>query len=201
MNKYWEHFKTISKHKWYVAKACFNCGLWEQGLTHDLSKFSPIEFGSSARYFQGNGSPINAEKTKNGYSFAWQHHKGVNKHHWEYWTDFEKGKLILLKMPSKYVAEMLCDWAGAGKAYNKGTWTIDTLKEWYYKTKPTRYLHTSTLRYIDMLMDNVKDEKDLYENWIKVDRIEENYVLDTMENCDYQPTLEIQAEGVQNDSI
>jgi hypothetical protein len=173
-------------------KACFRCGIPWRGILHDLSKYYPVEFARSAKYFQGTSSPISAEKTANGYSLAWQHHKGYNKHHWEYWTDFDgEGKLMLLKIPPKYVAEMLCDWAGAGKAYNKGSWTIDTLKTWYYKTKPGRYLHTSTLAYIDMLMANVKDEEDLYTNWIKVSRIEENYALDMLENCDYQAKLEI----------
>lgn len=71
MSKYIKHFKTISKHKWYVMKACFKCGLIKQGLLHDLSKYSITEFGASAKYFQGKSSPIDAEKNINGYSIAW----------------------------------------------------------------------------------------------------------------------------------
>jgi len=65
MGKYWRHFKTVSTHKWEVFKECKACGLFWQGLLHDMSKFSPAEFASSARYFQGNRSPIEAEKEKN----------------------------------------------------------------------------------------------------------------------------------------
>lgn len=87
MNKYWEHFKTITKHRHKVMWLCFRIGLYSQGLLHDLSKYSPIEFLTSAKYYQGTSSPIDAEKKDKGYSLAWQHHKGHNPHHWEYWVD------------------------------------------------------------------------------------------------------------------
>lgn len=191
MSQYWRHFKTITKHKWYVMLACFKCGLIWQGITHDLSKYSKTEFCASARYFQGNSSPIDAEKRERGYSVAWQNHKGKNKHHWHYWTDFEKGELILLRMPPRYVAEMLCDWVGAGKAYNKGSWAIDSFKSWYADNRDVYHLHQSTKAYIDMLMKHVKDEADLYANWIKPSRIQENYTIDDYENCSYQLPLSI----------
>ena len=87
MNKYIKHFITITKHKFYVMKFCFKCGLYKHGLLHDLSKYGKTEFFSSAKYFQGTSSPIDAEKNEKGYSLAWQHHKGHNPHHWEYWID------------------------------------------------------------------------------------------------------------------
>lgn len=87
MNKYWQHFKTITKHRHKVMWLCFRIGLFKQGLLHDLSKYSPIEFLTSAKYYQGNRSPIDAEKEDKGYSLAWQHHKGHNPHHWEYRVD------------------------------------------------------------------------------------------------------------------
>ena len=191
MKKYLRHFITITKHKWFVMCACFRCGLIWQGITHDLSKYSLIEFFASARYFQGNSSQIDAEKRANGYSLAWQNHKAKNKHHWQYWTDFETGKLILLRMPPKYVAEMLCDWVGAGKAYNKDKWTIDEFTGWYAKNRDIYHLHQSTKAYIDMLVENVKSEDDLYRNWISVKRIQENYCQDMCEGCAYQPPLTV----------
>jgi len=189
--KYIKHFLTITRHKWEVFKACCKSGLIWQGITHDLSKYSLTEFTSSAKHFQGGGSPIDAEKMLNGYSIAWQNHKAKNKHHWQYWTDFENGQLIILRMPPKYVAEMLCDWVGAGKAYNRGKWTIEKFKSWYEQNKGNMYLHTSTRAYIELLMKNVPDEEHLYSAWIKVSRIQENYSLDMMENCFYQPALKI----------
>lgn len=88
MNKYLEHLKVVCKHKSIVFKLMKKCGYGWQGLKHDMSKFSPTEFFSSARYFQGTRSPIDKEKEVLGYSNAWLHHKGHNKHHWEYWVDF-----------------------------------------------------------------------------------------------------------------
>lgn len=174
IKKYWLHFKTITKHKWYVMRACFKSGLYWQGIAHDLSKYSPVEFLASARHFQGNRSPIDAEKESKGYSLAWQNHKGRNKHHWQYWTDFVDGKLIALEIPPKYLAEMLCDWVGAGKAYNKNNWTIDVFKNWYHNNKNKIVLHKLTRDYIELVVKNVQSEKELYNRWIDVERIEEN---------------------------
>ena len=110
-NKYIRHFKTITKHKYYVMKFCFKCGFYKRGLLHDLSKYGKTEFCSSARYFQGTSSPIDAEKNEKGYSLAWQHHKGHNPHHWEYWIDnVGTYKNTPCKIPYEYVVEMICDW-------------------------------------------------------------------------------------------
>jgi len=115
--KYIKHFLTITKHKWYVMIECFKVGLIWQGITHDLSKYSLVEFGSSAKYFQGDKTPIGIEKAEPGYSYAWLNHKAKNKHHWEYWIDFKKGKLLKCPIPDKYILEMACDIKGASKSY------------------------------------------------------------------------------------
>lgn len=175
--KYWRHFVTITKHKWYVMFACFKSGLILQGIVHDLSKYSPIEFTASAKRFQGNKSPIDVEKEEIGYSIAWQNHKAKNKHHWQYWTDFEKGRLIVLKMPPEYLIEMLCDWVGAGKAYNKASWTIDTFKTWYENNKDKIVLHQTTRGYIELVMIHADNECDLYKNWLSIKKVKEYYDL------------------------
>ncbi|MCD8119452.1 MAG: DUF5662 family protein [Lachnospiraceae bacterium] len=90
---WWHHLKTINHHKWLVMKHCFAIGLYRQGLLHDLSKYSPVEFLPGAKYYQGGKrSPNNAEREDRGYSQAWLHHKGRNKHHMEYWIDYQPGK-------------------------------------------------------------------------------------------------------------
>ena len=50
----WKHFKTVCKHKQIVYRECKACGITWRGIVHDLSKYSPTEFVSSARYFQCN---------------------------------------------------------------------------------------------------------------------------------------------------
>jgi hypothetical protein len=117
------HFRTVSRHKWQVMKACFSAGIYLQGITHDLSKFSLTEFITSARYYQGGkSSPVFAERDDKGYSLVEQHHHGHNPHHWEYWINLNfHGTPI--KIPAKYVREMVCDHIGAGKIYRKTEWT------------------------------------------------------------------------------
>ena len=119
MNKIIGHFKTITKHKFYVMKFCFKCGLYKNGILHDLSKYSPIEFCTSVKYYTGNRSPIDNEKDVKGYSLAWQHHKGHNPHHWEYWIDNVGTRTNNAgKIPYRYVVEMICDWLAAGIVYS-----------------------------------------------------------------------------------
>lgn len=131
MKKYIQHLKTILTHKWYVGRECFKHGLYWQGIIHDLSKFSYIEFIYSARYFQGDKSPIGVEKTEKGYSLAWLNHKAQNKHHWEYWTDFYNGVIKPVPMPEKYIREMACDMIGASKTYTKEKYHRDAPWEYF----------------------------------------------------------------------
>lgn len=102
---------------------CFKRGLYWQGIIHDLSKYSLAEFVPSARYFQGGGTPILKMRAEIGYAPAWLHHKGRNKHHWDYWIDYHEGKMILCKIPEKYLIEMVCDMIGASKAYLSSEYT------------------------------------------------------------------------------
>ena len=141
----WKHLKTITKHKAIVCLQCVKCGYLGRGLMHDNSKFVLAEFMQSAKYFQGVRSPIEAQKAAEGYSAAWQHHKGHNPHHWEYWMDFAaNGQLIANKIPYKYVVEMVCDWIGAGMVYGHGKWTQNEPLEYYNKVRNGRHFHSET---------------------------------------------------------
>jgi len=117
LNKKILHFITITRHKYYVGIECFKMGLYWQGIVHDLSKYLPVEFFNSAKYWTGKKTPIGTEKAEKGYSEAWLHHKGHNKHHWEYWVDWKNGKRLLCPIPEKYIKEMACDMIGASKTY------------------------------------------------------------------------------------
>ena len=124
MSKAWHHFWTVNRHRWLVCQGCFKVGLYWQGLTHDLSKYSPTEFRIGAKYYQGTRSPNAAERDLFGYSTAWMHHKGRNRHHYEYWTDMNPvtKQYESVPMPRKYLVEMVMDRRAAcmtyqGKAY------------------------------------------------------------------------------------
>lgn len=172
----WKHFKTVMKHKQVVFRECWACGIGWQGIVHDLSKFSHTEFSPSAKYFQGNRSPIEAEKEDCGYSFAWLHHKGCNPHHWEYWIDFASdGGIIADRIPKKYVVEMLCDWIGAGKVYAKGKWSQSDPLDYYNKVRAGRYFHPETeqviVRFLELIRDNGLDEfHKIARQWLKLDK-------------------------------
>lgn len=154
-----KHFKTVCRHKAVVFRECKACGIVWQGITHDLSKFSRAEFLSSAKYFQGNRSPIEIEKECCGYSLAWQHHMGHNPHHWEYWIDFDSdGGIIANKIPYKYVVEMVCDWVGAGMVYSGEKWTQDEPLNYYYKVRKGRHFHPDTEQLIVKFLECIKDK-------------------------------------------
>lgn len=128
---FFKHLKTVAKHRRLVRKLCFKCGLYWQGLTHDLSKFSRAEFRPGAKYYQGDKSPQVKEREIFGYSAAWLHHKGRNKHHFEYWVDYYKGKKVYVEMPAKYLAEMICDRIAACKVYLKDKYTNASALEYF----------------------------------------------------------------------
>lgn len=156
MNKAWKHFKTITYHKFLVAKGCFRVGLYKQGILHDLSKYSPTEFKVGVRYFQGDRSPNNAEREDIGYSSAWLHHKGRNKHHYEYWVDYsgQVGDDILMPvpMPSKYIAEMIMDRIAASKVYKGRDYTDDDPLEYYLQGKDKIPIHPETAETLEKML-------------------------------------------------
>lgn len=159
--KIWRHFKTISHHKLLVMKGCFQVGLYKQGLLHDLSKYGPVEFWVGCRYFQGDKSPNNAEREKKGYSSAWLHHKGRNKHHLEYWIDYGIGEqkgMTGMKMPLKYVVEMFIDRMSAAKNYQKGAYTDSSPLEYYERGKDYCILHKDTRALLERLLHMLAEE-------------------------------------------
>jgi len=166
MSKIWNHFKTITYHKILVAKGCFQVGLYKQGLLHDMSKYSPSEFGVGVKYFQGDRSPNNAEREDIGYSSAWLHHKGRNKHHYEYWVDYSMqaipGGMAPVPMPDKYIAEMIMDRIAASKVYEGTAYTDASALKYYYKGTDRAPLHEDTrqklLRMLTMLAEEGEEK-------------------------------------------
>lgn len=116
----WLHFRKIQTHRKWVRHYCFLAGIPWRGITHDLSKYSPTEFWESVKFYVGASSPINEAKKEQGISYAWLHHKGRNRHHYEYWMDnFDNGGIARL-MPCDDFVESVCDMLGASLAYSNG---------------------------------------------------------------------------------
>lgn len=153
LRNFFGHLKTILTHKYWVFYYCYRCDIPWQGLKHDLSKFSPIEFFESVKYWSGTSSPIDASKKANGHSMAWLHHKGRNKHHYEYWQDNFNNGGTPIQMPFKYATEMLCDFLGAGRAYMKDNFTFQKEYEWWRsKINQPIAMHPQTKLFIDMIL-------------------------------------------------
>ncbi len=114
------HFKTITRHRHLVIKHCFYAGILWRGLLHDLSKYTPAEFFAGMKYYtDGTRSPNEKERELLGYSPAWMHHKGRNRHHFEYWTDYnpKEKKVMPVPMPIPFLKELICDRVAASKIY------------------------------------------------------------------------------------
>ena len=161
--KAWQHFKTITHHKWLVFQGCCRIGLYWQGLTHDLSKYSPTEFRAGAKYYQGTRSPNAAEREDKGYSEAWMHHKGRNRHHYEYWTDMNRQSKTYesVPMPRKYLAEMVMDRRAACMTYQGKAYKDDSALIYFERGLEKDKMHPKTreeLRYILVMLAEQGEE-------------------------------------------
>ena len=162
----WLHFKTITRHKLLVMHYCFRAGMYKQGLLHDLSKYAPVEFLVGCKYYQGDRSPNNAEREDTGISKSWLHHKGRNKHHFEYWIDYDvDGNSTILagmKMPVKYVAEMFCDRVAASRIYNKDKYKDSDPLDYYIKGLGHYIMHPETDALLHNLLKMLADKGEEY---------------------------------------
>ncbi|MCI8332871.1 MAG: catalase [Clostridiales bacterium] len=154
MSRIVKHFRTITKHRHMVIRHCWKAGIFWQGLRHDLSKYAPCEFFVGARYYAGDHSPNENERKEKGYSSAWLHHKGRNKHHFEYWTDYDVVTHVSapVKMPLRYVVEMFCDRVAASKIYKGKQYTDRSPYDYFAKARNTRAIHPQTSDFLEKLL-------------------------------------------------
>ena len=158
--KVWQHFKTITWHRWLVRQGCFKVGLYWQGLTHDLSKYSPTEFRSGIRYYQGTRSPNTAEREEKGYSEAWMHHKGRNRHHYEYWNDLslETRRSEYMPMPRKYLVEMVMDRRAACMVYQGENYHPSSALEYLVNSRERVLMNPQTERELRHILTMLAEE-------------------------------------------
>ena len=149
-----KHFKLITHHKWVVFKLCCKIGEPWRGLVHDLSKYSPTEFWESANYYVGNHTPITEAKRTKGYSKAWLHHKGRNKHHTEYWVDYTAPEVTPV-IPYPYAAEMICDKLATSIIYQGKKWTKEYELAYWEKEKERVEVNPKIANFITAVMTEV----------------------------------------------
>ena len=160
MNKLIGHFRTITKHRHAVIRNGRRAGILWQGLRHDLSKYSPTEFIPGVKYYVGTRSPNALERADKGYSAAWLHHKGRNKHHFEYWSDYNpvERRVGPVKMPLRYVIEMVCDRMAASKIYLGDKYTDASALEYFVHGKTHRVIHPETSDLCERLLTMLANE-------------------------------------------
>ena len=163
-----KHFNTITKHRHKVIYHCAKAGILWQGLFHDMSKYMPSEFITGAKYYKGTKSPNEGEREVYGFSYAWLHHKGRNKHHFEYWNDYSPitKKVEPVKMPINYVKEMFCDRVAASKIYQDDKYTKNHPIEYFLRGKERRQIHPETSNLLEswLVMLSEKSEKQTFKH-------------------------------------
>ena len=160
------HFYTITKHRHRVIAHCARAGIGFQGLFHDLSKYSPTEFLPGAKYYQGTRSPNERERELYGYSLAWMHHKGRNRHHFEYWNDLNSATKMYepVPMPLRFVKEMFCDRVAASKIYQGKNYTDEHPLTYFRRGNARKKMHPDTADLLEgwLVMLSEKGEKETF---------------------------------------
>ena len=174
MSKFFGHLKTVLRHKYVVFCHSVKLGIPFRGLVHDMTKFSPSEFALGVRYYtNGKKSPNEAEREDNGYSTAWMHHKGRNKHHFEYWTDYSsiEKKIVPIKMEYTYVLEMFCDRVAASKVYQGKNYTDNHPIEYFLRGKDRRSIHPATSDELEKMLTMLSEKGERFTfSYIKKNR-------------------------------
>lgn len=154
------HFRTITRHRHKVIAHCFRAGIGWQGLFHDLSKYSPTEFCAGAKYYQGTRSPNEREREEKGYSAAWMHHKGRNRHHFEYWTDLSPVTRTYepVDMPVRYLCEMVADRIAACKTYQGAAYTDASALQYLDRAQESRLVHPNTMKRLRFLLTMLAEQ-------------------------------------------
>ncbi len=161
MKRFFGHLKTVVVHKYTVFVNAVKLGIPVRGFLHDFSKFYPVEFFAGVKYYtNGKKSPNEAERADNGYSQAWMHHKGRNKHHFEYWTDYSpiEKRVMPVKMQYVYLLEMFCDRVAASKVYQGKNYTDKHPLEYFARGKDRRSIHPITSDELEKMLTMLSDK-------------------------------------------
>lgn len=159
--RFFGHIHTVCTHKRHVRRACFKMGIYRQGIFHDMSKFSPTEFWPSVKYYSGTFSPNATARVLTGVSTSWVHHKGRNKHHFEYWTDYTpkvEPYVIGCRMPMRYVAEMVADRYAACVAYHKDSYDQGDAWKYYEPSAEHLIIDPDTKAVLEAALKTMRDD-------------------------------------------
>ncbi|MDY6093648.1 MAG: DUF5662 family protein [Candidatus Enteromonas sp.] len=158
MSRFFSHIRLVLAHRHRVIANASHCGIFWHSLFHDLSKFSPQELFPSAHFYVGDHSPVYEQRLRSGYfSSICQHHTKRNKHHWEYWTDFFAGRIIVRSMPWKYAMEYVCDVLSASYCYHPESFRRETPLEYFRHFLPAYHMTKRTSTFIEWCLDRYRE--------------------------------------------
>lgn len=141
----------VLRHKWHVFVGCLKLGVpLHQAIVHDWVKFLPIEWPAYVRQFYNPDGTKRAVRDASGsydpnkqadaFKRAWLHHQR-QPHHWQAWCVVgDRGAIVPLPMPQRFVLEMVADWYGAGMAING----VNDVEGWYLANKDKMVLEEGT---------------------------------------------------------
>lgn len=164
MKAHLAYFKYVTRHIYFVVKACFKLRVpfW-QAITHDWTKFLPIEWIAYVhQFYNPDGTKKEGIRDKTGaydpsqqpiaFQKAWLHHQRL-KHHWQAWVSIgDYGKLCPLEIPECYLREMIADWIGAGQAQSGKA----TPCQWYGANKEKMVLHPMSRMKLESILEKIK---------------------------------------------
>ena len=154
--RFFGHLRTVNAHRHAVIRHGARAGILWQTLRHDLSKYSPAEFFTGVKYYSdGRKSPNEEERRRYGYSAAWLHHKGRNRHHFEYWNDYnpKTRRIEPVPMPIRYVKEMFCDRVAASKIYQKENYTDQHPLQYFRNSHSVKTMHPDTAEILEKWLE------------------------------------------------
>lgn len=123
---------------------------------HDVSKDDPEEYNAYDNYFYGGQRTKEIEEEFNK---AWLRHIHHNPHHWQYWVliNDEPGEgTIVLRIPYRYVIEMICDWW----AFSWRSGNLYEIFDWYDAHKDYMKLHEDSRDLVEEILGQIKAKLD-----------------------------------------
>lgn len=125
---------------------------WE----HDRSKDDREEYDAYDKYFYGGKRTKTVEEDFNR---AWLHHIHHNPHHWQHWVlinDEPEEGMIALRIPYRYVIEMICDWW----AFSWRSGNLYEIFDWYDEHKGHMKLHEDSKELVEEILGQIKAKLD-----------------------------------------
>ncbi len=151
----------LMRHKFWVMYFCFKHGLFWQGIVHDWDKLLPSMLYTYARHYpmirrkrntDGCYNPLEAPPD---YQRAMLEHFNRSKHHWQHWIMANGVVYQPLDIPEKYIREMICDWAGAGRTRQGKAWHKGKVREFFENTRARMVFSEESIRLIQKNLDEM----------------------------------------------